>query len=270
VKTTKDSTYDLTGIRGQTSIGVMTDKIQPLCIMLILFLAGTGPFLSWRERTQALLSLVAIVSFAAAVNIIPDQRTDTYQWLGILIAAAIGVLSTALERRLRYARRWAEEEALKSRKTLIGQERVRLAGQLTSGIVHDLNNILNVMKLRLIPLMHDRAVVERHPMSLQSIERAIDDAAVTVARVRELGRVRKESAVDSIQLSEVIAQAVDFARTTIEAKSSLDGVPIRIESRISYALPKVKGRASELRQVFLNLLLNANEAMNQRGEIKID
>ena len=90
----------------------------------------------------------------------------------------------------------------------MGQERVRLAGQLTSGIVHDLNNILNVMKLRLIPLMNDQAVVEKHPISLESIERAIDDAALTVARVRELGRVREESAADSIQLCDIIAQAV--------------------------------------------------------------
>jgi signal transduction histidine kinase/ActR/RegA family two-component response regulator len=257
-------------IVSSTCISVITDSIQPLCIMLMLFLAGTGPFLSWGERTQALLSFVAIISFAAAAKILPDQRTDTYQWLGILIAAAIGVFSTALERRLRRARRRAEEEALNGRETLMGQERVRLAGQLTSGIVHDLNNILNVMKLRLIPLMHDQEVVEKHPISLQSIERAIDDAALTVARVRELGSVREESAADSIQLCEVIAQAVDLARTTIEAKSSLDGVPIRIESRVSQALPKVRGLASELRQVFLNLLLNASEAMDQRGEIKID
>jgi signal transduction histidine kinase/ActR/RegA family two-component response regulator len=257
-------------IVSSTGISVITDSIQPLCIMLMLFLAGTGPFLSWGEQTQTLLSLVAIVSFAAAAKILPDQRTDTYQWLGILIAAAIGIFSTALERRLRRARRRAEEEALNSRETLMGQERVRLAGQLTSGIVHDLNNILNVMKLRLIPLMNDQAVVEKHPISLASIERAIDDAALTVARVRELGRVREESAADSIQLCDIIAQAVDLARTTIEARSSLDGVPIRIESRISHGLPKVRGLASELRQVFMNLLLNASEAMDQKGEIKID
>jgi signal transduction histidine kinase/ActR/RegA family two-component response regulator len=257
-------------IVSSTGISVITDSIQPLCIMLMLFLAGTGPFLSWGEQTQTLLSLVAIVSFAAAAKILPDQRTDTYQWLGILIAAAIGIFSTALERRLRRARRRAEEEALSSRETLMGQERVRLAGQLTSGIVHDLNNILNVMKLRLIPLMNDQAVVEKHPISLASIERAIDDAALTVARVRELGRVREGSAADSIQLCEIIAQAVDLARTTIEARSSLDGVPIRIESRVSHALPKVRGLASELRQVFMNLLLNASEAMDQKGEIKID
>ena len=257
-------------IVSSTCISVITDSIRPLCIMLMLFLAGTRPFLSWGERTQALLSLVAIISFAAAAKILPDQRTDTYQWLGIVIAAAIGVFSTALERRLRRARRRAEEEALNSRETLIGQERVRLAGQLTSGIVHDLNNILNVMKLRLIPLMNDQAVVEKHPISLASIERAIDDAALTVARVRELGRAREESAADSIQLRDIIAQAVDLARTTIEARSSLDGVPIRIESRVSHALPKVRGLASELRQIFLNILLNASEAMDQKGEIKID
>src|SRR5260370_2616705 len=84
-------------IVSSTCISVITDSIQPLCIMLMLFLAGTGPFLSWGERTQALLSFVAIISFAAAVKILPDQRTDTYQWLGILIAAAIGVFFTAIE-----------------------------------------------------------------------------------------------------------------------------------------------------------------------------
>jgi hypothetical protein len=38
-------------IVSSTGISVMTDRIQPLCIMLMLFLAGTGPFLPWRERT---------------------------------------------------------------------------------------------------------------------------------------------------------------------------------------------------------------------------
>jgi signal transduction histidine kinase/CheY-like chemotaxis protein len=249
---------------------IITGESEPLFVALMLFLAGTGPFLSWGERAQGLLSLVALIAFTIAVTVLPRARSDPYQWLGILIAAAIGLFSTALERRLHRARRRAEEEALKSREILISQERIRVAGQLASGIAHDLNNTLNVIKLRLAPLLSDNTVLNKYEVALRTIELAVEDAALTVARVREFGRDRERNRSESSQVSEIISEVIDLARTTVEGKSSLEGIPIRIESRISGPLPKVNGSASELRQVFLNLLLNAYEAIHQRGKIVID
>ena len=257
-------------IASSTCIALITREKEPLFIALMLFLAGTGPFLSWGERTQALLSLVAFASFAVVIESLPKQEFDGYQWLGIVIAAAIGMFSTALERRLHRARRQAEEEVLKSRETLVAQERVRLAGQLASGIAHDLNNTLNIIKLRLATLAQDENVQANHSARLQAIDRATEDAARTVARVRELGRSRGENQSEPAQLSEVIAQALDLARTSIEGRSALHGAPIEIESHVPNLLPDVKGPAADLRQVFLNLLLNAGDAMRQRGKIKLE
>ena len=258
-------------IASSTCIALITEEKEPLFIALMLFLAGTGPFLSWGERTQAMLSIVAFASFAVADASLPAQPSDSYQWLGITIAAAIGMFSTALERRLRRARRRAEEEVVKSRETLMVQERLRLAGQLASGIAHDLNNTLNIIRLRLATLAQDETVRTNHGERLQAIDRATEDAARTVARVRELGRGdAAENQYEPAQLSEVVAQAVDLARSSIEGTSSLQGSPIQIESNVPSALPFVKGPASDLRQVMLNLLLNASEAMHQRGKIKMD
>jgi len=257
-------------IMSSACLAVITGESEPLFVALMLFLAGTGPFLSWGERTQGLLSLVAIIAFTIAVTELPAARSDPYQWLGILIAAAIGLFSTALERRLHRARRQAENEALKSREILISQERIRVAGQLASGIAHDLNNTLNVIKLRLTALLNDDLVLHKHEVALRTIERAVEDAALTVARVRELGRPRERSTTESSQLSEVIADVINLVRTTVEGESALEGIPIRIESHIPGALPKVNGSGSELRQVFVNLLLNAYEAIHQRGKIIID
>jgi nitrogen-specific signal transduction histidine kinase/ActR/RegA family two-component response regulator len=187
-----------------------------------------------------------------------------------LVAAAIGLFSTALERRLHRARRQAENEASRSREILIAQERIRVAGQLASGIAHDLNNTLNVIKLRLAALLSDDAALQKHEVPLHAIERAVEDAARTVARVRELGRNREWSSSDSSQLSKVINDVIDLVKTTIEGQSALDGVPIRIVSSVPDVLPKVMGSASELRQVFINLLMNAYEAVDQGGEIQID
>ena len=251
-------------------LAIITGESEPLFVALMLFLAGTGPFLSWGERIQGLLSLVAIIAFTIAVTKLPSARSDPFQWLGILIAAAIGLFSTALERRLHRARRRAEDEALKSREILISQERIRVAGQLASGIAHDLNNTLNVIKLRLATLLSDKAVLNKHEVALRTIERAVADAALTVARVRELGRNREQNRTESSQVSEVIGEAIDLVRTTVEGKSSLEGIPIRIESHIPGPLPEVNGSAFELRQVFLNLLLNAYEAIQQEGKIVID
>ncbi len=257
-------------IASSVELTIITGERQPLFIALMLFLAGTGPFLSWGEQIQGLLSIVAIIAFGIAATELPRARSAPYQWLGILIAAAIGLFSTALERRLHRARRRAEDEVVKSREILTGEERIRVAGQLASGIAHDLNNTLNIIRLRLSALLEDEAVLNKHQVRLRSIERAVEDAVLTVGRVRELGRNQEESRTESSQLSEVINEAIGLVRTTIEGKSSLAGFPIRIESRISQFLPRVNGPASELRQVFLNLFLNAYDAISKQGEIIVD
>lgn len=257
-------------IASTTFITVLTGQREPLFIALMLFLAGTGPFLSWGERTQALLSLVAFIAFGVTIAVLPHSAFDPYQGLGILIAAAIGLSSTALERRLRRARWEAEAEVLKGRETLVLQERLRLAGQLASGIAHDLNNTLNVMKLRLDALCGDEVVQARHADRLQALDRAIDDAAHTVARVREFGKSRGEDGYEPVQLGEIIAQAIELARSSVEGKPALSGASIQINSKVPELLSPVRAPASDLRQMFLNLLLNAADAIDRRGEITID
>jgi signal transduction histidine kinase/CheY-like chemotaxis protein len=261
--------FSVVMIASSTYITILTGQTQPLFIELMLFLAGTGPFLSWGEAAQAMLSVCAFLAFGAGIMALPNYAFDAYQVLGILIAAAIGLFSTAMERRLRRARWTAEAEVQKSRETLLLQERLRLAGQLASGIAHDLNNTLNVVKLRLSMIANDELVAARHTGDLQALERAIEDAARTVARVREFGQSREDHQQGPVQLAEIVAQAIDLARSSIEDRPSLQGESIQISSDIPQDLPAVRGSASDLRQVFLNLLLNAADAVGHHGIIRI-
>jgi len=147
---------------------------------------------------------------------------------------------------------------------------MRLVGLLASGIAHDLNNTLNVVRLRLFALKLDENVLSNHSELLEVIDRAIADAARTVSRVRELGRSQEHDPSEPVNLCEVIAQAIDLARTSIEGRPALDGAHIQIESNVPKSLPYVSAPSSELRQVFLNLLLNASDAINGEGTISID
>ena len=248
-------------------IAVQTGEDEPLALAIILFLAGTGPFLRWGEKIQTLLTTVAVTSFAAAEWFLPGP-VDWYRWLAVCIGAAIGLFSTALQRRQRRAQRRAEDELLKSREMLVEQERMRIAGQLASGIAHDLNNTLNVIALR-FALIVQNDEKNAHSANIAAISRALEDAARTVARVRELGMRRVAGNDESVQLPEIVAQAIELATSSIEGKSLLGGAPVRIVSEVAADLPRVRGSSSELRQLFLNLLLNARDAMPWGGMIRI-
>ena len=73
-------------------------------------------------------------------------------------------------------RRAAEAEVIKSRAAMLRHERIRVADQLASGIAHDLNNTLNVVRLRLNLIEHDAEFAQKHRASLQAMDRAVHDA----------------------------------------------------------------------------------------------
>lgn len=256
-------------IWSSSCIAMLTHHSEPLLFMVVLFLAGTGTFLSWGAGAQAWLTLVAITAFTF-VNALVAVQNDAYYWLAVVIAGALGLCSAALLKGLRRARRKIEMELLRSREILAGQEGMRLAGQLAAGIAHDLNNHLNVVKLRLSALQLDDEISIQQSAQLAVIDRAIEDAARTVARVRDLGKTRSSSAAEPVDLGEVIDQAIELARTTIQGRPGLGTAQIQIIANVRNSLPCVGGNASELRQVFLNLLLNASEAIGGEGTISID
>src|SRR5260370_4629634 len=76
-------------------IAVETGENEPLALALILFLAGTRPFLCWGEKIQDFLSFVAIWCFSFVSLILPS-RADWYQWLVLVIGAAIGLFLSAI------------------------------------------------------------------------------------------------------------------------------------------------------------------------------
>ena len=72
------------------------------------------------------------------------------------------------------------------------QERLRALGQMASGIAHDINNAISPVSL------YTESLLEREPnlsdgaaLICTTIQRAIDDVAGTVARMREFYRQRE-------------------------------------------------------------------------------
>jgi PAS domain S-box-containing protein len=166
------------------------------------------------------------------------------------------------------ARVLAEDELRRNRQVLVNQERLKAVGELASGIAHDLNNSLNALRLRIELLCADSALFSRHSDALQLISRIIRDAASTIGRLQDFARRRHDRPVESVNLNAVISESVDIAKSTLEEKNFLSNRSIRVEVEAP-ALPFVLGDPGELRQIFLNLLLNAQDAMPVGGTIRI-
>ncbi len=162
----------------------------------------------------------------------------------------------------------AEEELRHNRELLVNQERLKAVGELASGIAHDLNNSLNALRLWLEVLCADPSVTSRHENALQLISRIVRDASATIGRLQDFARRRHDRPVESVDLNAIIGESVQMAKSTLEEKNLLLGKSIQVELELP-RLPLVVGDPSELRQLILNLLLNAQDAMPGGGTIRI-
>jgi signal transduction histidine kinase len=159
---------------------------------------------------------------------------------------------------------------------VLREARLQAMGMVASGVAHDLNHALNVIALRLARLRQDPALsTARH--HIESLERVADEAAATVARLQDLVRRRRDAPTASMDLSPVIEAAIEAARSEMEEAYHLDPnqdpateppASVHIEAELP-KLPPVSGSATEVGHIFLDLLLNARDAMGKGGAVRV-
>jgi signal transduction histidine kinase len=147
---------------------------------------------------------------------------------------------------------------------LIQSRKMAAIGNLTAGIAHELNNPLNNISLTTEALVDDfdQWTDDEKKEMLHTIEVQLERASTTVANLLDFTR-RDESAFRQIQMNEVLTRTVNLMSNEL----SLNG--IELDLNLSDNLPVIRGSAHDLQQVFLNLILNAIQAMPDKGTIDI-
>ena len=155
---------------------------------------------------------------------------------------------------------------------IIQQERLRALGQMASGIVHDVNNalsaILGYTELWItFPDMLDKK--DKILYDLQTINLAAKDATHILRRLRGFYRLREEGNVMvTVQLNEVVKQAIDITHPKWGAQASERGFTVEVGSDLE-DIPTISGDESDLREMFINLIFNAVDAMTETGTITL-
>jgi signal transduction histidine kinase/HAMP domain-containing protein len=144
---------------------------------------------------------------------------------------------------------------------------MRALGELASGAAHHLNNLLAIVlgRVRLL-LDGPEAAPVRRP--LEVIERAATDAAEVVRRVSRFARMQPLEDWQALNLRQLASEVLELTRARWQDAAQAQG--IRIEAVLEGSdLQPAMGNASALREVLLNLVLNAVEALPNGGKIAV-
>jgi signal transduction histidine kinase len=202
-----------------------------------------------RHIMQRLELLMAVAQRIGAGNFSPiipirkhrDEFTD--------LAVAINRMTSELERRQEF---------------LLQSQKLRAVGSLTAGVAHELNNPINNIMLTAAVLGEE---FDNLPVAEQQelIGDILEQAERAQKIVRNLLDFARESTISSelLQIGEVVRNAVDIAGNQLK----LAGVKVVLD--LSDDLPEVEGDRQYLSQVFLNLILNAAEAMADGGTLTL-
>ena len=185
-----------------------------------------------------------------------------------LVTLFAGQCSAAIANaRLYESMKAAYDELRATQAQLVQSAKLNALGEMAGGVAHDFNNILAAIlgRTQLLLQSVDDPSIRRQ---LGVIEQAALDGAQTVRRVQEFTRVRQDERFETLDVNRVLYGVVELTRPAWEAGAKRHGVVVHVHLDLR-ATHTMAGAASELREVFTNLVLNAVDALPVGGELWI-
>jgi signal transduction histidine kinase len=185
--------------------------------------------------------------------------------------ASLGVSFNRMQERLVDTMRFLElasEKLKESRAKLVESEKLATLGRFSAGIAHEINNPLAIINEK-AGLMKDYLNMSEEFPNKEKFLNMLDAIFNSVIRCRTithriLGFARKTDITrETINLNNLLKEVLGFIEKDILYKS------IRIETDLQKDLPEFTSDKIHLQQVFLNIIKNAVDAVEEGGFIRI-
>jgi PAS domain S-box-containing protein len=156
------------------------------------------------------------------------------------------------------AERSAEDEREHLRLKMLEAQKLESLGVLAGGIAHDFNNLLTVILANVAFVREDSPPATND--SLNQIETAASSAANLCHQMLAYAG-RGNFIVEPVNLGQLVQETATLLKASISKKA-------RLSLALAEQLPAVEADAAQLRQVVMNLVVNASEALgDSAGEI---
>lgn len=134
-------------------------------------------------------------------------------------------------------------------------------GELSANVAHELNNPLATISLRTEQLLSH--VDEKGHASIEIVLNEIDRMAGLVKNLLEFSR-RNNAQISTVDVRIELLNSVEFIGYYLRQRN------VTVITRLTESVPMIHADRQQLRQLFLNLLTNASDAMSNGGTIMIE
>jgi len=205
------------------------------------------------ERTILALQKLLTLDSQLAMEAYIERREEQLEFMNRELAEASRQLTELHERQ-------ADELRETSARARAAEELASIA-TLVAGLAHEIGTPMNVIQGH-AERLESAVTDERSRWRLRTIRDQIERISSIIRSLLNMARpkARERGPVD---VAKVIEQAITF----LTEKLKTCGIGVKIDARVR---PVVLGDGEKLQQVFLNLFLNATDAMPNGGELRIE
>jgi histidine kinase len=157
---------------------------------------------------------------------------------------------------------------LETEQQLIQASKMATLGEMATGVAHELNQPLSVIKTAsrfFMRKISKNEKIEDEVMSTMAaeIDSYVDRATKIINHMRQFGR-QSDVSLEKVQVNSILERALEILGQQLKVRG------IEVIWDLAPDLPVILADPDRLEQVFINLLINARDAIDEKGHSKIE
>jgi signal transduction histidine kinase/ActR/RegA family two-component response regulator len=224
-------------------------------------------YITGASAAAVLAKLIGVAGFYAFIGALPFIGVVYFTYLTYLknIEASAEQAEQAERHVAELSLHIAEQERLRQQFSQL--EKLSALGELASGVAHDFNNTLAGILGR-AQLMMRTDDPEKLRRGLQIIIKTAEDGAKTVKRIQNFARQRRDHDFAPVVVDQLLFDIGEMTRPRWKDHAEANNIYIRLDLQINSS-SLVLGDESELREVLVNMVFNAVDAMPAGGTLTL-
>jgi signal transduction histidine kinase/ActR/RegA family two-component response regulator len=230
---------------------------------------GQGVAQTWRQ--YYLWSSITLLAGASAAGLV-TRLIALFSFYYVLLSTPVILIvyltyRTYLQNIQTSAARAEQAERERMREQYAQMEKLSALGELASGVAHNFNNTLTgiLARAQLLLDAQDRDEMRR---GLRIIIQTAEDGAKTVKRIQDFARQRRDQDFVTLDVDQLMLEVAEITRPRWKDAAEAKNVHIRLVRQIG-SNAAIMGDAGELREVLVNMVFNAVDAMPEGGTLTL-